>query len=155
MIEEKTAFKKIHNKYNIANLGPSNVDQMMVTILIPTSFNISSNHTVNLVNSSDVIIQDVSQHNLTIDSNEINEPDLISKVETADFSKMHVSNTLVQTVHDLNPNRTIVIDCSNPKDHFKCDEFSFMINSLSKYDTYEFTVEYSLNMSKFGKIIKL
>ena len=156
MIEEGTAIKKIHNKYNIANLGPSNVDQMIVTILIPTSFIINSNLTVNLVNSSDVTFLDAFLYNITINNNEKTDPDLITKTETPDFTKMHITNTVIQSVNSLSPNKTVFMDCSYPQDHFKCDEFSFfLINSLSKYDNYEFTVEYYLNMSHFGKTIKL
>lgn len=155
MIEEGTAFKKIQNKYIIINLGPSNMDQMIVTILIPTSFITKSKYSVNLVNLSDVTIRDVLLNNITTYSNEKPDPDVIIDAKTPDFTKMNVTKTVIQSANHLSPNRTIFMDCSYPQEHFKCDEFSFLINSLSKYDTFEFTVEYFSNMSQFGEIIKL
>lgn len=155
MIEEGTGLKKIHNEYSIENHGPSNVDQMIVTILIPTAFITASNHTVNLVNSSDVILYDSLFNNITIYSGEKHNPNLVLEAETPDFTKMNVTKTSIQSVNNLMKNRTVFMDCSYPQEHFKCDEFTFWINSLAKGDIYKFTVDYSLNMSKFGKIIEL
>lgn len=154
MIEEKSKVKNITIKYTIKNNGPSHVNQMKATILIPTIFFFNSNYTLDLVNSSSVFIRNTLLNNIKIE--EISDPDS-EKNEIVDYSMMHINNTVSQSVTSLLPNRTLFMDCSNPQeDHFKCDEFSFMVNGLKNNGhLFEFTVEFSLNMSQFGKMIKI
>ncbi|CAO1393776.1 unnamed protein product [Diamesa hyperborea] len=143
MIEEGTALKQIHNEYTIVNNGPSNVDQMIVAILIPTSLITKSNQVVNLVNSNDVTFHDSLFNIITTYSIEKNNPD---------FTKMNITTISKQSVINLSPDKTVFMDCSYPQEHFKCEEFRFLINSLSKGDTYEFTVDYSANIIQFDQI---
>ncbi|CAO1409349.1 unnamed protein product [Diamesa serratosioi] len=153
MIKETSTIKKVQNKYIIRNCGPSNVDEMIVTIFMPTSFITNFNHTIDLVNSSEVFIRDEFSNNIFVYKiDETSERDLISKKETVDYLKMHFGNMLSQSETFVSSNKTIYVNCTHPQDHIKCDEFCFIIKDFSKYQNYVFTIEYSLNMSQFDQI---